>query len=246
MLNTHEDLKRIFEIDRISDKYIHYTPFENSDSIGFSIQREYPKNIRYKPPTTKSGASDTIAIIYVYLSKKTVATKETSDKAQINLAIKTYSQYLSNHKNYKFDESDCPTKESVKLSERSPKPISLDSTEEYFYDYNQGVLKDKTNTVISGEKILDIFFEQHCNTIHMIKGLKLQWQLSSQKFAIKVIEVFLPFLIWLLRATTGRVIDTKKESLAGIFEPYQKEHMRLLEGEKIEFFEYEVGSKNII
>ena len=50
-----ERLRDIFQIDNLVDKkYIEYTPLKDRQA-GFSVKREYPSNIRYKPPRTRNG-----------------------------------------------------------------------------------------------------------------------------------------------------------------------------------------------
>ena len=65
LLRNAEQLKTIFEIDRISNKYIEYVPLKDTN-VGFSVKREYPVNIRYTPPKTKDGKLDTVALFFVF------------------------------------------------------------------------------------------------------------------------------------------------------------------------------------
>ncbi len=243
---NHEDLKKVFQIEELPE-YFNYQPLIDRKA-GFSVLREYPANIQYKPPVTKEGRPDSVALIYVFcIFPGESAEVVDFNKIPIILKVNIYSQYLGKHFDYKFDDDDksCPTRASVELSKQSPKPISLESIDEYTYSHSDKNLKDKNNRVVSGQEILNEIFEQHCNTVHLIKGLKIQWKMGSQRFGVKVIEVSIQLLIWLLKHLTGRIIEPDKEMFAGILKPYQKENMRLLSPDKINIFNYE-ASKNII
>ena len=237
---SQEELKKIFEIENLADKYIDYAPLKDKKA-GFSVLRKYPENIRYKSPVKKNGDPDSFALIHVFVAREGID----PNKIPIILSVTIYNRYLSNHFDYYFTDKNCPTRESIELSKQSPKPVYLGSIDEYTYNYTEKNLKDKNNNTISGERILDRIFEEHCNADHLIKGFKIQWQMGSESFDIKVTEVLMRFSIRSLKLITGRSIEASRERFEGILEPYKNENIRLLSTEKINIFNYEV-SKNVI
>ena len=205
-MNT-EKLAKIFGIDKLSNKYIEYTAFKD-DTIGFSIQREYPDNIRYKPPRTSDGRPDRVALIRVAcIGPKKKAEKSAEYQTSIFLDIGLYSRYLSNHLDYNFNEADCPTEESVQNSKATPKPIDLQSSDEYVYEHRSKALQNARGEEVSGEKILDELFNKHCSTVHLLKGLSLRWRISSRNIFVKLIDLYIQFNKWLLKSLFGRSLE---------------------------------------
>ena len=147
-LENHEDFKRLFEIDRLSDKYEHYTPLKDT-KVGFSVQRKYPNSIRYRPPVTKEGSPDVFALIHVFcLHPHESANTIFPERIPVVLKITSHSRYLNNRWDYDYADPECPTKESFELSRQSPKPVPLEELDEYFYDSNQGILINRNNISI--------------------------------------------------------------------------------------------------
>lgn len=58
-----EEFKKVFKFDE-HDEYIEFTPLIDV-KIGFSIQREYPEDIKYKPPKTRDGRKDVLSLIHI-------------------------------------------------------------------------------------------------------------------------------------------------------------------------------------
>lgn len=243
-LDNHSQLKDIFGIDRLSNKYIEYTPLIDR-KVGFSVKREYPANIRYLSPKTKDGKSDTVALIYVVYNYPTESSKETkNNKIPIFLSITPYSRYLSNHFDYDFNDDKCPTEDSVQRSKSTPKPISLESLDEYVYDHGTNVLRDSKNSILSGEQILDKLFQEHCDTVHLFKGLTLRWKIGSQNIIVKICDFLVQIGKWLLKILFGRTFEPK-DPFSGSLKIYLKEDMKLLKTEAVDVFGYK-ASKNVI
>jgi len=244
LLRNAEQLKIIFEIDRISDKYIEYIPFKDAN-VGFSVKREYPINIRYTPPKTKDGKPDTVALIFVFYGYGVnLAKKEQQNKIPLFLSITTYSRYLSNHFDYDFNEENCPTKDSLQESKSTPKPIGLESLTEYVYDHGTNTLRDSENQKLTGEQILDNLFNEHCNTIHLFKGLALRWKMGSRDRVVKSCDFSVQIGKWILKTFFGRTLEPK-DAFSGSLKIYLKEDMKLLKTESIDVYGYK-ASKNVI
>lgn len=235
-----ERLKEIFQIDCITDRYIEYTPLKDTQA-GFSIIREYPTNIRYYPPRTSEGKPDRVALILVVYRR----TKKETSKTEIPvfLSISLYSRYFSNHFDYNFDDTNCPTKKSIKKSKSTPKPIDLESVDEYVYDHQSNTLLTTNRKIASGAQILDTLFRKHCNTVHLLKGLKLRWKLGSKKLSIIIFDSLIQFGKWLLKAPFGRILEPTSTS-AGILQPYKMDDMKLVKTESFNLLGYK-ASKNV-
>jgi len=240
-LKDADELKNIFKIDELADKYIEYIPLIDK-KVGFSIKRKYPDNIRFKPPTTKDNEPDTLAIIHVYYFHPDENTDEIqSNNVPLFISIGTHSKYLGNPL-YDFNDDKCPTKESIEKSKKSCKPISLEVTG-YTYDHSINSLKDKDES-LSGEQILDKLFQEHCNTVHIFKGFKIQWQINSQKISVEIIRSLIKFLTKILWIICGYQFEPKN-SMSGIFTYYKREDLKKVETNNINLFGYQ-ASKHVI
>jgi len=56
--NSADELKEAFGIDNLPG-YESYTAYKDR-KVGFSVQRQYPPDICYKPPKRKDGNPDTV------------------------------------------------------------------------------------------------------------------------------------------------------------------------------------------
>ncbi len=172
--NSPDELKEAFGIDNLPG-YENYIPFKDR-KVGFSVQRQYPPDIRYKPPKRKDGTPDTVALIRVlYFHPTEVNEPVNPGKVPLSLSISTHSRYLINHFEYNFDDDNCPTRQSISLSKSTPRPIALDSKSEYFYDHHNNSFINNRSESLKGKEVLDRIFQLHCNTIHVVKGRRLRW-----------------------------------------------------------------------
>lgn len=246
LINT-ERLKDIFKIDDLTDKYKEYIPLRDTRA-GFEVKREYPKKIRYKPPQARDGKPDRVALIQVVLILPKKEEKRKRDKRiPVFVSIHLFSRYLSKHFDYDFDNTDCqdcPTKESIEKSKSTPRPLDLQSFDEYVYDTESNTLQTIRGKEVSGEKILDTVFEEHCNTIHLLKGLKFRVKLGIRNFLVSICGFNINFMIWVLRNLFGRTLESA-ESSRGTLTAYRREDLKLLKTEAFDLFGYR-ASKNVI
>lgn len=116
--NTDEFLA-VFKLNEDS-RYERATNLLN-EKIGFSVQRTYPPEFRYKPPKLKNGEPDTVALIYVsYDYPRTNVENEGSQLVPVAFRIVKHSRYIAQHFDYNFEDEDCPTEESVLGSKVTP------------------------------------------------------------------------------------------------------------------------------
>jgi uncharacterized Tic20 family protein len=240
-------LKKVFDIQRISHKYIEYVPLKDTQA-GFSVKREYPEKIRYSPPRTSNGKADRVALLDVvcYIFKHRKEAKKTL-KLPIFMSVHLFGRYFSNrnHFDYNFDDKDCPTKESLKKSKSTPRPFDLQSVDEYVYDLQSCTLQNKKGKVQTGEQLLDELFEKHCNTIHLLKGLKFRWRINARNLSMMILGFTERIFVWLLKICLGRELEPSSMTTR-ISGQYKKEDMRLLRTQSIEFLGYKASINVII
>lgn len=216
------------------------------DSIGFSIKRRYPNDCRYRPPVTRDGEPDTVALIRVlYLSPDRHSEVKRLDKVPLIIDISAHSMYLFKHRDYNFEDPDCPTQESLMISKKTPAPISLEYTSEYFYDHSKESVVDRDGTLLSGQKIVETIFNQHCNTTRPIIEAKYRIKLRSRAVHLRILEGLLKFTLFVLKKGFGRSFEMPENSLKGLAFKYDARDMRFLSTNKIEFFGYK-ASINVI
>jgi len=222
-------------------------PLDFTDgSIGFSIKKPYPDDCRFRPPATREGKPDTVALIRaLYLSPDRHSEVEKRDKVPLILDISAHSKYLFRHHDYNFDDSDCPTQESLLISKKTPAPINLQYTDEFFYDHSKGSVVDRDGTLLSGQQIIDTIFQQHCSTTGSIIGMKYRLKLRSRAAHLRMLECLLKSTLFVLKRGFGRSFEVPENSLKGLAFKYDARDMRFLSTNKIEFFGYK-ASINVI
>lgn len=241
--NSSDELKEAFGIVN-SPEHEKYTPFKDC-KVGFSIQKQYPSDIRYKPPKRKDGTPDGVALIKIVYTHPTEKDKPI-DTSQVPLSIdvSVHSRYLVNHFAYDFDNEKSPTEQSVLLSRKTPKPISINFEGMYFYDHNKKSFLNKRLEKVSGRRILEEVFQKHCNTIHLFKGLKLRMKIVSQSLGLSICWTIIQMCIGILKIVFGRNLKSK-EYMVGVIEEFDRKDIELSNSDKIKVFGYE-ASKNII
>jgi len=233
-------LKDVFEIDS-AEQYINFMPYENK--IGFSVLREYPANSRFKPPVTKSGPPDSLALIGIRYDPTLVDSKKPK-LVPITVRASVFSRYLSKHEDYYFNKEDCPTEESIIASKKTPRPVDLISHGEVFYDHEQETFIDKEGNKLKGIEIINDIFEQHLATVDKIKGKIFRLKIRSFSAAEHIIVHLEKFCISLMRLLCGQTYQPD-DPWRGVLEPYQPKDLKLLSTERIDVFGYR-ASKNII
>jgi hypothetical protein len=240
-----EELKAAFKFSPETEKlYERFTPLINRKA-GFSVQRNYPATIRFKPPHRRDCTPDTVAIIHVvYLHPEETKKPIIPSKVPLILFISPHSRYLSKHFDYDFDDEDSPTEESVRLSKSTPRPMELEMVGEYTYNHDTREFQDKRGVALEGITMLNNVFDLHCATIHVLKGFRLRWKLGSRSLALKLLDVDIQLLKLAMRTLLGRSLEPE-DSFAGIFVPYKSEDMKLLKTDSISVFGYK-ASQNVI
>jgi len=126
----------------------------NDNTIGYSVKRNYPPNIYFKPPYTKDGKHTVVCLIRIMAPTK-------KDPKYINIDIGPYDEYLQNHYEYNFDLPMCPTEESLKISRKSAYPLNQFITDIVFDSENNQLIYRGNS--ITGAKLVENLFIKHTN-----------------------------------------------------------------------------------
>ena len=151
---------KAFEIDE-SSKYKDFTPLADVN-VGFSIQREYPVDGRYRPPMRADGTPDVLAIIHVVYNHESMGKNIAAESVPVRITIVRYSKWIGQHFSYDFGNKECPTKESIDISNKTPKPLDLILEGCFDHGDNRFVLETGEN--LSPKELLDWIFDKHLRT----------------------------------------------------------------------------------
>ena len=222
-------------------EYVELQPLDNE--VGFSIQRPYPQTSRFKPPLKRDNSPDSVALIGV-VYKPRESTPQRPTLVPIRARVSVYSRYIARHWDYDFEDEDCPTRESVAASKRTPRPVDLYTSEQYYYDHDKDQLVDSKGDVVIGREIIETLYSRHLATVDKFRGLIFRFKLRS---ITKTSDICVPLASCFeraLRVFCGRTLEPKTISkrLSGGYGP---EDMKLLQTESIDFFGYK-ASKNVI
>jgi hypothetical protein len=193
----------------ISDGSDYHDPITLKDAFGFSIKRKYPEGIAYKPACYRNGDPDDVAVIWISLKEKAEG-----NLIPVTFRISGKSIYLDKKYDYDFKDEASPTQESVEKSKKTPSPHSLDYLDEYFYDKDKSVFVDKEGKKFTGQEILDVVFNEHCDTVHPWKGLELRFKQASRSVIYSVISIIIYLLEELLKKAFLRELQEKDQYLS--------------------------------
>ena len=136
-------------------------------TVGFSIQKNYPTGIRFKPAKSEEGDDDVAVIWVVYEPHKRAPA---ADLIPLRLRIATMSKYRAAHWDYNFDDENCPTEDSVLLSKSTPRPLELSLVNEYYYSETLDSLVNLKGDRVEGRDVLDHLFPAFMFEIHVDIG----------------------------------------------------------------------------
>lgn len=233
---TAEELRDALAIQE-DKNYKDFIAFKDGKA-GFSIKRQYPAEIAFKPPVTKDGSQDTLAMIRVLYNPKNVSEAELDlTKVPIWIDIGKHSKYYYNHFGFNFDDDDCPTEESLAASQASPRPVDLDFPDDFFFNHSAGEFVDKNGKRYSGPQVLQFVFDQHCDTTREFQRRK--WRSIARVGFL--CEHLIAFLEYILRHSFRKHFDRAR----GPFMSYTKDDIVLLKAESLKIFGYKT-TKNVV
>ncbi len=243
--NSTEELINAFNV-RSNPVYERITPLKDCKA-GFSIQRKYPEDIRYKPPKLRNGDDDTVALIHVIYEHPEENTKQQEQGSKVPLVVRIvkFSRYTATHFDYNFSDESCPTKESVEKSKLTPAPIELNYENAFYYNHADPQFYEiTTGQALTGVEILEKVYTDHCDTVRL-KGVKLRLKLRSQSYGISFLNKLVRVLTKALTSLFGRTLDDS-DSISVYFSGYKRENLKKLSTESITVFGYSTARRVII
>lgn len=217
------------------------SPAAHTDTkAGFTIQRQYPTNIRFKPKVYADGTPDDVVVFWVgYQERKFDAAAGT---VPLRLRAARMSQYCAKHFDFDFDDSSCPTRESIEVSQRSPQPLEVELNRDYFFSVTQGILVDARGNQVSGVAILDHLYLLHCKTVHPLWGLKAHATVASHAALLRSLTASVDTIAWLLKHAFGRKVeDGPYRSI--LSDGYRLSDLKRQEEDKIEMVGYSTSKR---
>lgn len=237
---SREDFLKLF--GNIGEAGYYDPTFLTDTKIGFSVQHNYPSNLRYKPAKTLSGVDDNVAVIWVVLEHRKKV--DGSNLIPMRLRVASMSKYRAQNWDYDFDDPNSPTKDSLEENKKSPQPLELNLNNTYFFDSSLQALVTKDDKNVSGVQILEHLFTAHCDTVHLTKGLVTRSKHKATKYSISVFDKFVGALVWTLRNVFGRTLD-ESFNRSIYTEGYLKENFKKISIDSIEVAGYR-ASKRVI
>jgi hypothetical protein len=208
---------------------------------GFSVQRNYPKDIKFKPAMTASGKDDSIACIWVVYESKKQSSKNLPVPIRFRIAL--MSKYRTRHF---FDDDDLdpekPTKASLTISHSTPQPIDLNLREGYFYDPHTGGLVDDQGNSVSGTDALNEIYQAHCDTVHPLRGLGIRSKQAAHSFSRGVLDRLIDGSKWCLKNLFGRTLNERTDR-SSYFDGYKGQDFGKLPEDCIEVCGYKVPKR---
>ncbi len=240
-LSTTDELLLLFG-DMKSEGYTDPIPLSDT-KIGFSVRKNYPEDIKYKPAKNKAGVADNLAVIWIVYNENS-ANKRTG-LIPLRIRISMMSLYRALHWDYDFEDDNCPTKESVLESAKTTKPMELTLNDEFVYDTHTKGFLDSNNQSVSGLEILNRIFSDHCNSTHPIKGIRLKSDAIAKKFIRNAFDKTINSIIFALEKIFGRTLDERFDRSV-FLDGYLYENFKKVSVDSIEIAGYRASKKVIL
>jgi len=238
------DLLKQFDLASAPD-FFDPVPLANRQ-VAFSIKRHYPNSIRYKPAFTRKGVADNVVAIWVVYDHPTESGKPIEQtRVPVRVHVTNMSMYRSKHYDYDFEDENSPTKASLEQSLATPKPIGLDYAEDFVFDHAQNTFRDKTGGKMTGIEILSLVFEDHCNTVHWLRGAKLRLKLLAHAKALGLTTAAVDLLTFILKQIFGRTLE-EDDSLSTYYRGYKRAAFKKLDEDSITVVGYKTAKRIVI
>ena len=224
----------------------YFSPVPLSDRrAAFSIKRQYPNNIRYKPPIRPNGNPDNVAVIWViYNHPDESGGRVENNRVPVSARVANISLFRQKYFDYDFNNPDSPTEEALGKSKATPMPVDLNYEGDFFYDHNQDIFVNESGSVISGIELLNKVFSDHCSTVHWRRGFSLRFKLFAQSKSAGLIPLIVTFLKSILKNAFGRTLE-EDDATALFSDGYKKNDFKKLSENSLNVFGYK-ASKQVI
>jgi hypothetical protein len=135
------------------------------DGPGFSVKRDYPPDTDLSRVLTRRGHADACCLIHFAVSPS----RAPGGVLKLTFSTRLVSRWGENRApgQYDFADPDCPTRESLHVLARAPKPVALMFRHTGFiYDPATGWFYAEEGQPVTGKQILDYLYDYHCRTLH--------------------------------------------------------------------------------
>ena len=228
------------------------TPYKNlthltDRKVGFSIIRDYPDDLLFKPITTRDGKADSVALIHIIYVHPEESEKDfVPDRVPVTISITTHSLFLGKgHLDYNYKDADSPTCESVQASKKSVRPIALDSFDEFYFSHDLNQFYDESQNEFTGVEVLNWIYNKHCNTAHRFRGLPTRTKFKSRHMVGVILGKLVDLLSRSLEVMFGRTIK-KEERISGFLSGYSRDALILLSEDSINLFGYKAPKRAVV
>lgn len=240
-----DEFLRHFDFD--GSAYSDPTPLRDV-TVGFSVLREYPRDLPYKPPRNRNGEPDVVALLKViYEDPNDPHVVWTPQRAPIRLQVGTYSHSWPRALRYDPTDPEQPTPDSLEASRKTPQPIHLIRVDSVFFNHNAGVFEDtaRDRVVADGRELLDHLFDLHCSTCRGLRRLRVQGFLKAKNRLVRLIAALHDRAHWALRVFFGRELGPQSDLMSslGVSSPKVP---RIVVDEQISFLGYKVPMNTAI
>lgn len=232
------------DFDGKSARYYKIQQFEKD--IGVSIFRHYEKDLSFNPSLYPDGTSADVCMIRLGVDPPK---SQIDRKIPVFADIGVYNEWHVKHRLYdpRYDPEieGAPTKESRKASLKSPRPVELISTNEYFLDLDKQTFIDSKNKEMFGYQILDILYQEHIRTLSLPFRLNRSIKRLFKKSYLRMVDVSGNFLLWCLQFIWEEDINPKLSMAERMRAPKWSDFVALPKAKVISLFGY-ATSKRII
>lgn len=225
------------------DHIIIWQPFRTE--VGFSVLRDYPANTKFVTAKTVDGRPDTKVLIKIGFNSSNIK----DDIVSLYLSISKFSNYSQGRFRHDFSHPDCPTKDSIEESERSPQPIDLSYDHRFSINLETGECYDlEDKKAISLVGIVEYAYSVHIKTISGVSASILKTKMAFRDYSTKLIPLIIVLFKNINFYLFGKdIIRNTDKWLQGIFYAYEYSSLRTLYKQEVPFFSTKIEvSKNTI
>lgn len=206
---TSTELEELLKKDSPSGYFegqnpIYYRTHPFLEEVGVSVFRLYGSNIPFKPSLFSDGKPADVCLFNVILHETKCARDA---KVPVSVSVGKFNEWFAKHVPFDYlhgpEVEGAPTKTSIVLMNKSPMPVDLRITDEFYLDLISMSLIYRGRK-IKGYELLDVAYKIHIKTLSAFYrfGRKLKF------LRFKMFEGLEGFFLWLLGYVWGISFST--------------------------------------
>lgn len=164
-----------------------------SRRIGFIAFREFPKEIRYVPPLSKSGRPSIVSLLRVTMPNPDDLEQSPRNRVPLLIQARVWPRGQN-------DRSDSRTK--VRWE-----PIDLDFRDEYWIDPFTSTFETKEGRRITGRAVIDGAFRTHCRTSTLLPRLWFHLRLATRSLIAWSLSLISALIVIILKVFLGQNVQ---------------------------------------